>query len=41
MLRQEEGKQQGQKMGKGIHSKVNETQGFPDLGCSNWTICNL
>ena len=29
------------KMRKGIHSTVNETQGFLYLGHSNWTICSL
>ena len=42
ILYTEEGRKwQGLKMGKGIHSKVNETQGFLYLGHSNWTICSL
>ena len=36
-----ERKQLGLEMGKGIQSKVNETQGFQHLGHSNWTICSL
>ena len=39
--KKEEMKQQGQKMGKGIHSKIDETQGFMHLGHSNWTIYSL
>ena len=39
--REEERKGQGQKIRKGIHSKVDETQGFLYLGLSNWTICSL
>ena len=31
----------GWKWEKGIHTKVNETQGFQYLGHSNWTICSL
>ena len=35
------GKSRGWKWGKGIHSKLNETQGFLYLGHSNLTICSL
>ena len=41
MGKQEGGKLQGQKMGKGNSSKVNDTKGFLTLRHSNWTICNL
>ena len=34
-------RERGWRMRKGIHSKVNETQGFQYLGHSNWTICSL
>ena len=39
--RKEERKQQGRKWGKGNHPKVSETQGFLNLGHSNWTFCHL
>ena len=35
------GSSMGWKWEKGIHPKVNETQGFQYLGYSNWTICSL
>ena len=35
------GSSRGWKWEKGIHTKVNETQGFQYLGHSNWTICSL
>ena len=35
------GSSRGLKWGKGIHPKVNETQGFQYLGDPNWTICSL
>ena len=41
MGRQEGGKQQGQKMGKGNSSKVDETKMCMTMGHSNWTICSL
>ena len=42
ILQREEGrKQQGQKMGNGNSSKVDETKGFLTLGHSNWNICSL
>ena len=34
-------REKGLEMRKGIHSKLNVTQGFLYLGHSNWTICSL
>ena len=41
MEREEERKEQGQKIGKGMSSKMDNTKGFLTLGYSNWTVCSL
>ena len=41
MGREEGRKEQGQKIGKWISSKVDDTKGFLTLGYSNWTICSM